>query len=343
YKANQTIGSLPYNEYVGRIARVTKVIPSSTGVSGSWNLELMLEDTGEKIKALAVSNTVKGIALIADIENARARYMGKTLWLQNSAIQTFKAGSDEVEFVSLDTSKPIKVIDVVASWSDEAPVRFIVQTGEGKKGFRDVSMSGTNVSDTLRKYNKFEDEFLTVEPQENRTDSFTRIPKPSPQLPPTSKQNDVLGWQDARWGMTEADIVRTFGSSLKKLPKRDLYKNAYVDYVIPDLKLNRENFTVHLQMDAKTNRLVQILIRLDQMESDSPRNDAFLGLEELLSQKYGTPSYKKDEMEYLILRTRQWTFSTTIIELSYSYVKSISSSTLTIRYFPASASDANKL
>lgn len=156
-------------------------------------------------------------------------------------------------------------------------------------------------------------------------------------------QKDILGWQDARWGMTEADIVKTFSASLKKLPKRALYKNVYVDYVITDLKLNRENFTVHFQMDTKTNRLAQLLIRLDQMKSDSPRNDAFLGLEELLSQKYGTPSYKRDEMEYLISRTRQWTFPTTTIELSYGYIRSISSSLLTIRYFQASSSDTNKL
>ena len=350
YKANQTIGVLPYDEYVGRIAKVTKVTPSPTGINGSWIVDLVLEDTSERIKANAVLNQIKRIAPVADIENARVRYIGKTLWLQNSPLRCFKKNGAGVESISVDTSKPVKVIDVVASWENDAPVRFIVQTGDGQKGFVDVSMSGTNVSDILRKHSKFEVQFLTEKPQINSSYGFGNIPNTSSQSSVTLKQNDVLGWQGSRWGMTEMDIVRTFGASLKKLSKRNLYKNRYVDYVIPNLNLNKEIFTVHFQMDARTNRLIQILISLDQRESDSPRNDIFLGLEEILSQKYGTPSYKKDKEDkigsFLTIRERQWSFPSTIIELNYDYSKNyngIFSIDVTIRYFPASLSDANKL
>jgi hypothetical protein len=153
----------------------------------------------------------------------------------------------------------------------------------------------------------------------------------------------VLGWQDARWGMTEDDLVRTFGSSLQRLPKRELFQGAYVDQVIPNFILNGEVFTVRFQMDPRTKRLIQILIRLDQMDSSSSRSDAFFSVEELLQQKYGAPTYKKDETEHLISLDRRWVYPTTTIELHYSFIRSISASTLTISYFPSNISDANKL
>jgi len=184
----------------------------------------------------------------------------------------------------------------------------------------------------------------TAQPRVNSAKSLARVPKPVPESLRTPKQKDVLGWQDARWGMTDADIVKTFGASLKKLPQRKFLTHWYEDYIIPNFKLNLENFTVHFQMDPQTNRLTQILITFDQEVSISPRNDVFLGLEELLTQKYGAPGFKKDETErYILSRSREWMFPTTIIELSYSYHKTISVNSLCIRYFPAGATEANKL
>jgi hypothetical protein len=35
------------------------------------------------------------------------------------------------------------------------------------------------------------------------------------------QRRDVPGWQDARWGMSEAELLGVFNSRLKKLPKRE--------------------------------------------------------------------------------------------------------------------------
>lgn len=341
FKTDQTIGSLPYREYVGRIVKVTSVSRSSA-VSGSWHVELTMEDSGEKLKALAVLNRIKGLGPVADLENARAHYKGKTLWLQNSTIQALRAADDEIAILGVDASKPITVVDVVSSWNDEAPVRFIIQTADGTKGFRDVSMSGTNVSESLRRYHRFDFEFSATATPDDRTSFPSRYPLP-PQASATSKPSDVLGWQDARWGMTEEDIVRTFGSAVQRLPQKELFRNAYVDQIIPNFTVNGEVYTVRFQMDPRTKRLIQIMIRLDQMESSSSRADAFFGLEELLKQKYGAPAYKKEETQHVISLERRWIFPTTTILLHYSFIRSISASTLTISYVPSNTGDVNKL
>lgn len=153
--------------------------------------------------------------------------------------------------------------------------------------------------------------------------------------PTPSPRQDVLGWKDARWGMTADDLIRTFGQALQKLPHRTRYKNAFVEYVIPHVTLNQASFTVHFQMDTDTHHLNHIFMRLNTTASSAPSDDAFFGCEQLLIQQYGTPHAHKDvlRLEYLS-RSRQWLFPTTIIELSYAKIRPFSS--LTITYSPAS-------
>src|SRR2546421_12952226 len=90
-----------------------------------------------------------------------------------------------------------------------------------------------------------------------------------------AQQKDTLGWQDARWGMSETDIVRVFDSKLKKLPKREVFVGRHVDYVIPEFEIEDKKFTVFFQMDDDTNKLAQVLIRLNEQKSRIPREPIF--------------------------------------------------------------------
>jgi hypothetical protein len=154
-----------------------------------------------------------------------------------------------------------------------------------------------------------------------------------------AQSKDVLGWQDARWGMSEQDIVRVFSPKLKKLPKKEVFLGLHVDYVIPDFGLEGGIFTVFFQMDDATNKLSQILIRLNEQESRVPREQLFNRLGSLLSHEYGSPNYTKDERYSYEFKgidlSRRWKFSTTTIELGYGWDSQIYASLLTIRYFPS--------
>jgi hypothetical protein len=179
HRAKDRYGSLPYDKYVGRIAKVTKVTPSSTFVSGAWNIELVMEDTGEKIVAEAVRNHVEGIAPISDLENARTIYVGKTLWYKKDILESYNQETDKVDYLPLEaTPSPVKVIDVVAGQDENHPARFIVETSSGGKGYVDISVGGTNADETLRSYNTFDKFFLTENPYK---DSIVALERPIPQ------------------------------------------------------------------------------------------------------------------------------------------------------------------
>jgi hypothetical protein len=45
----------------------------------------------------------------------------------------------------------VKVVEVVAGSENNAPVRFVLETPDGKKGYVDIAWSGTNSYEFVRK------------------------------------------------------------------------------------------------------------------------------------------------------------------------------------------------
>ncbi len=158
-----------------------------------------------------------------------------------------------------------------------------------------------------------------------------------------SQQKDVLGWQDTRWGMSNEDIERVFGSKLKKLPKPEKFLAWHADCVIPEFELEGEKFTVFFQIDNATNKLSQILIRLDEQKSRIPREVIFNRLESMLVREYGPLMDRGEDRRSSVIDfscvelSRKWRFPTTTIELAYGWDNQIDASLLTVRYFPTKA------
>jgi hypothetical protein len=134
YPANQRIGSLPYEKYVGKIVKITSVTASSTRVSGSYDLEMLVEETGEHLHAEAIGSTLSGLGPVADVERARSLYVGKILWRQAGTIRVFDERTGKLSFFEVGPFEPLKVIAVTAGWDDNAPVRFVVTTSTGAEG-----------------------------------------------------------------------------------------------------------------------------------------------------------------------------------------------------------------
>ena len=162
-----------------------------------------------------------------------------------------------------------------------------------------------------------------------------------------ARQKDVLGWEGARWGMSEAELLKAFNSRLKKLPGRMEFMAQYADYVIPEFKLEGESFTVFFQMDKSTNKLSQVLVRLNEQVALTPREPLFNRLASSLTRAYGKPSEQKDE-RYSFKRKyrgieleRTWKFPATTVELGYGWDDQIYASLLTIRYFPTKSTHNN--
>jgi hypothetical protein len=158
-------------------------------------------------------------------------------------------------------------------------------------------------------------------------------------------QTDVPGWQEARWGMTEKDLLEAFKTSIKKFDKREIYGNErYADYGIPDYEVNGRKYVVSFQMDNENNKLSQVLVKYISMKAASSEEAIFDGLDALLTRKYGEAKYKKDDRKSDPMSLeRQWAFPTTTISLSYSFMRSLDFSMVAITYFPTRNKDMDKL
>lgn len=156
-------GKLTRKQYAGRIARVVAV----SDFSGRVHLEFEMEDTKEKLRARTTpgSERLTGMALVDDIENARAQWQGRTFWCKENRLVTHDAQTGQVSYVVIKKYAPVKVLEVTAGWNEEKPVRFVLETADGKRGFIDLNLSGTNVFKDARYLHRFEHCLLTTDPR----------------------------------------------------------------------------------------------------------------------------------------------------------------------------------
>ena len=334
---------LPYDQYVGKIVTITNLERGSWFAKGRLTVHMRVEETGERLSACPANECVNELGCLSDIERARAIFVGRSLWRTKGWMDTYDRG-----VTSINPFQELQVMNVIFGWYQHAPVRFIVQTTDGVEGFVDVNMSGTNVPKTLvGESDRFENQFQLIRPATETTAERLRSHEPSAESRISAEaQGDVLGWQQSWWGMTEDELMKAFGPTLKRLSARQMYDNAYAQYIIPNYKLQDESYTVVFQMGTLSNRLVQVLIKADNLPKDSPILKTVDAIVTLLSQRYG-PSESANDQSHVnhIVRHRQWIFPGTTIELSYSFVNLLRTPFhhFTIRYFATPASDADKL
>ena len=163
YRIDRIAEEIAYDDYVGKIAKVSAVSPGVNGAQGVWKVYLQIEGTEEKLFADAFDRVIEDLAYWRDIEDARAKYLGKTLRVREPQLKTHNLISGKIESFTVPKDSPVKVIDVAVSWNRKAPVRFTVETSQKKTGFADVSMSGTNLEESLREDNRFNSKFVSAD------------------------------------------------------------------------------------------------------------------------------------------------------------------------------------
>ncbi len=158
-------GCPTYEECVGRIGTVVEVF----GTGDILDVILIkMTDNNQVYSGEATLGSIPDIMPIADLDSARARWLGKTLWYKTFHLSTYNEESDEEGSIWLERKYvPVKVIDIVAGWDDDSPVRFIIRTKSEEEGFIDVKVGNTNIGDVYRDadYRSFESRFLTEDPR----------------------------------------------------------------------------------------------------------------------------------------------------------------------------------
>mgnify|MGYP001597968970 CR=1 FL=1 len=193
-----------YKNYVGRIAVVTSADESGN----SPQLSIKMEDNEERIEATGVFSEdiyFYGIGLLADIDSARSKWLNKTLWYKKDQLSLYDEANNKFENIKIKKCSPVKVVDIIAGWYNDTPVRFIVQSSSGDEGFVDLNLSGTNVTSILRQNNKFNEKFFTEDPRKTfqwSTKVWSAIERGKVFVGMTSEQA-ILSWGKPR------DINRT--------------------------------------------------------------------------------------------------------------------------------------
>jgi hypothetical protein len=163
--------SLPYEKWVGTILTVTNV---SSGVISE--VEFRTEH-GQRLVAKAYSGSIDGLASVRDLDYARLRWLGKSLWLRVPDLVTYDEALDKFGSVMLWRAAHVTVKNIVAGWNEFAPVRFILRADDGREGFLDVQLSGTNVGEILRnqRASSFEHYFSETDPRLQHRDWSARV------------------------------------------------------------------------------------------------------------------------------------------------------------------------
>jgi hypothetical protein len=171
------------NQWAGTIITATRFDlgnrPAAMPLTaGTVSVEFTTE-SGETLRAEAVNGSVRGIAPVRDIDSARNAWANRSLWLVPPSIAIYdpsSPGSAAPRFRHVGRTAHVVVKDVVPGSQTSAPVRFIVQTDDGRMGFVDVRMSDTNVSRILRGGDaSFAKVFYTGDPRAAHADWPARV------------------------------------------------------------------------------------------------------------------------------------------------------------------------
>ena len=129
-----------------------------------------------------------------------------------------------------------------------------------------------------------------------------------------SKGDNIEGWNNLQWGMTEEAILKAFEGQAEQLLESLQFARSYANLRIRDMDIGGNQHEVLFQMDVETNRLGQILLR----PKEKPSQNTFKELEKTLIQIYGTPNHTVNEEEGAYQHyERTWHFPTTTIVLNF--------------------------
>jgi len=145
------------------------------------------------------------------------------------------------------------------------------------------------------------------------------------------KNDDVLGWKGATWGISSAELETIFQEKLYNLRHQEKFPNMYTEYTLPAYRIFDQPFTVFFQMDNKTKKLQSVLIKIFEFTPEKTKKSLFEKIEKEMTSTYGKPIIEKDESNNFFTELRRkWEFKTTTILLSYEYSRN--NNRLTIQY-----------
>lgn len=150
------------------------------------------------------------------------------------------------------------------------------------------------------------------------------------------QSKDVYGWNKARWGMTDSQVLKVLEGKATRLPNpKSAFglkekKDAHASIEIKMLDIQNDKYRALFIFDDVTNKLIKVSLEASEK---NPPEVQFTRLEQVLTEKYGTPSYKNDDRtpdkrlrSGVVLGgsdklARAWNFPSTVIYLEYGLIR----------------------
>jgi hypothetical protein len=150
---------------------------------------------------------------------------------------------------------------------------------------------------------------------------------------------DLSGWRQARWGMSEAELKAAFPKELVTPASALAFDDLVVREVIPRVSVSGRPFIVYFQLDAKTQRLEQVLLTY---RGKRPTHGDYAAIAKDLVDELGPSDTTTDRFYQSVPGfriDRRWRRPTTTVALHFQQPNfdygNTERGSLTLRYFPS--------
>lgn len=162
---------------------------------------IRIDGTGKQYPVRLASDPAvpDGLILASEIEPARNRWKGKALWYRRDYLPREEK---RTENMAIKPWSKVTVIDVQPSDTTDDPIRFLLQTEDGRRGSFDVMLSGTTTSQGMRLFGywAFESNFLEADPRQlcpHSTETWQQIENKVVAIG-MNKEQVLLSWGDPK-------------------------------------------------------------------------------------------------------------------------------------------------
>jgi hypothetical protein len=152
---------------------------------------------------------------------------------------------------------------------------------------------------------------------------------------------ELAGWESARWGMTRAELATAFGDRVTALARPLDYGKFVARDMIREVRIAGRPFVALLQLDRRSDRLAQVLLRFP---GRFPTFADYRAVRLALEAELGSPARVRPETDYSGTFAAasievDWRLAKTHVRLRYTDahggVYRLQRKELIVRYYPA--------
>ena len=130
---------------------------------------------------------------------------------------------------------------------------------------------------------------------------------------------DPRGWQEAKWGMTESQIIKVLNGSATLFTDNPIDRSMSFGvsrFGIENFQINRTSFRVLFFMDPGSKGGLMAVMLQPLATTREPPPVIFSDLRALLVSKYGTPTCEEEPPGIVSAKSCVWEFPSTVVTLS---------------------------